>query len=205
MPKSDFFARLGLFIIKDFLDAESCQRLCLEARSATHTRALTRRYGGTDVTIVDESFRRAKSVKVSKQTRRLIKEHLLGVKPVLERHFNVELVDCQNPDFLVYKEGDFFRHHQDANYNHPGCPEEFKERQVSVVIFLNSQAEALKAGTYVGGSLTFYGLIDDPAWKEYGFPLVGEAGLLIAFRPDLYHQVSTITRGERYTIVTWFV
>jgi SM-20-related protein len=79
-----------------------------------------------------------------------------------------------------------------------------RERQVSAVIFLNSAAEARGPESYSGGALTFYGLIDGPCWRGYGFPLVGEQGLLIAFRSDVLHEVTVVTRGERYSIVTWF-
>src|SRR6266850_6689211 len=179
MPNSDFFARLGLFVIKDFLEPEFCKELRLEARSKTHSQALTYK-GDAGTMLVDEDFRRAKSVKVSKQTRQSVAEHLLSVKPALEKHFNLTLRDCQRPDFLVYKEGDFFQPHRDIN-DQPECPQVLKERRVSVVIFLNGQAEEPKSESYCGGSLIFYGLIDSPRWKEYGFPLVGETGLLIAF------------------------
>jgi hypothetical protein len=41
--------------------------------------------------------------------------------------------------------------------------------------------------------------------KTYGVPVIGEAGLLIAFGADMVHAVTPVTHGERYTIVSWFV
>lgn len=204
MPSADFFARLGLFIVKGFFNAEICKKLRYEARSATQTQALTYYKGDIATSIIDENVRRTKSVKVSKQTRLIVEEHLLAVKPLVERHFNLAINGCQTPDFLVYKAGDFFRPHKDVN-DDPECPDELKRRRVSAVIFLNGQAEETEPDSYRGGSLTLYGLVDDQRWKEYGFQLVGEEGLLIAFPSDVYHQVSVVTEGERYTIVTWFV
>jgi SM-20-related protein len=203
MPKSDFFSRLGLFVRKEFFDAELCHRLRLEASSAQQRPALTYK-GGMGTGMVDENFRRTKSVKVSKQTRLSVAQHLLAVKPALEKHFNLTLLDCQSPDFLLYKEGDFFQPHRDIN-DHPESPQTLKERRVSVVIFLNDQTEEPRPDAYSGGSLVFYGLIEDPRWKEYGFPMVGERGLLVAFPSDAFHRVSTVTQGERFTIVSWFV
>jgi hypothetical protein len=55
---------------------------------------------------------------------------------------------------------------------------------VSVVSFLNGEAEAPGGDGYCGGALTFYGLLRDPRANQLGFPLAGEAGLLIAFRSD---------------------
>jgi predicted 2-oxoglutarate/Fe(II)-dependent dioxygenase YbiX len=75
---------------------------------------------------------------------------------------------------------------------------------VSAVIFLNSAADAREPLSYGGGALTLYGLIDDLAWRGYGFPLVGEQGLLIAFRSYVLHEVTVVTGDERYSIVTWF-
>ena len=71
-------------------------------------------------------------------------------------------------------------------------------------MFLNSDSPGEPAG-YSGGSLTFYGLMDDNASGEsVGLPLAGETGLLIAFPSHLVHSVSPVTAGERYTVVSWF-
>jgi predicted 2-oxoglutarate/Fe(II)-dependent dioxygenase YbiX len=71
-------------------------------------------------------------------------------------------------------------------------------------VFLNGSDAGEPAG-YSGGSLTFYGLMDDGAGGEsVGLPLAGELGLLVAFPSDLLHSVSPVTAGERYTLVTWF-
>ena len=65
-------------------------------------------------------------------------------------------------------------------------------------------APAEPAG-YSGGSLTFFGLMDDsPSGESVGLPLAGETGLLIAFPSHLVHSVSPVTAGERYTLVSWF-
>jgi predicted 2-oxoglutarate/Fe(II)-dependent dioxygenase YbiX len=202
MPGADFFARLGLFVVKSFLDPVLCETLVSEARSTVRVPSLTYRDGASSV---DESFRRAKDVKVSKQTRLLVQDRLLAVKPKLEEHFRMKLAGCEKPDFLLYDEGDYFRLHRDTG--EPGdsdCPEMLKSRKVSVIIFLNAHSDEYGPGCYSGGLLSFYGLIDKPEWKDYGFPLEGETGLLVAFRSDTYHKVSPVTRGERHTIVSWF-
>ena len=59
-------------------------------------------------------------------------------------------------------------------------------------------------GTIAGGSLTFYGLMKAPGMEKAGMPLAPEAGLLVAFRSDIMHEVNPVTRGERYTLVSWF-
>ena len=104
---------------------------------------------------------------------------------------------------MIYREGDFFLPHEDSGHE-PDDVEEVKERQVSAVLFLNAESEVPGPDIYGGGSLSFYGLIDDPRMKGRGIPLIGEPGLLVAFRPELVHEVTPVTHGERYTVVTWF-
>jgi predicted 2-oxoglutarate/Fe(II)-dependent dioxygenase YbiX len=54
--------------------------------------------------------------------------------------------------------------------------------------------------------LSFFGLMGEDAREEaVGLPLTGEAGLLVAFPSELVHGVQAVTRGKRYTVVSWFV
>jgi len=202
MPHAEFFTRFGLFAVKGFLDPGLCRSLLEEARLASGTPATvgTER-GGTYV--VDESVRKTKWANVSAETVSLVAGRLLTLKPELDRYFNVTLTDCQVPQFLVYRQGDFFQAHRDSRHD-PEAAERSKERQVATVIFLNEEAEEPGPDWYGGGSLTFYGLMGDPRTEGLGFPLVGETGLLIAFRPDLLHEVTPVTHGERHTVVSWF-
>ena len=112
------------------------------------------------------------------------------------------LTDCQEPQFLVYREGDFFHRHRDSR-RESDAAEFSKQRRVSVIVFLNGEDEVPGPDVYGGGSLTFYELMSGSG-VEYGIPLVGEPGLLVAFRPELLHEVTPVTHGERYTIVSWF-
>jgi predicted 2-oxoglutarate/Fe(II)-dependent dioxygenase YbiX len=144
---------------------------------------------------LDQGVRKTKWAGVSAPMILAVKAHLLAVKPRLERHFNVTLAGCEEPQVLAYKPGDFFRLHRD-NADDPDASAYLRARQVSAVIFLNSAPEARGPESYGGGVLTFYGLIDDPCWRGYGFPLVGEQGLLIAFRSDVLHEVTVITGGN---------
>ena len=198
MPTAEFFTRLGLFVRKNFLEQELCTRCCREIDEAAQTKATIVRTNETEV--LDETFRKVKWADVPATTVSLVEARLLALMPTLERHFNVTLTGYEPLDFLTYQEGDFFQVHidggDDAHHNH-------RERKVSVVIFLNGQAQQPAHDTYCGGSLTFYGLIDDPRWLTYGFPLNSEPGLLIAFRSDVLHQVLPVTYGKRYSIVSW--
>jgi SM-20-related protein len=200
MPTAEFFTRLGLFIHKNFLDPELCARCCREMNEAAQAQATIAGPDGTDVT--DEKYRKVKWADVPAATTSLVETRLLALLPTLERHFNVALTGYEPLSYLIYREGDFFRAHADGN-NDADAPVFLKERKVSVVIFLNGQAQQPADDSYCGGSLTFYGLIDDPRWLTYGFPLNSKPGLLIAFRSDVLHQILPVTYGKRYSIVGW--
>lgn len=202
MPTADMLARLGLFVVRGFFDAETTASLLAEARSASRRPATVGVTGGSAY-VVDETVRRTKWAEVSAEASSLVEGRLLGLKPDLERHFGSSLVDCQVPQFLVYRPGDFFQVHRDSRRD-PDAAERSRERKVAVVAFLNGESDEPREDTYGGGSLTFYGLIGDARTDKLGLPLIGEPGLLIGFRPDVLHEVTAVTHGERYTIVSWF-
>jgi SM-20-related protein len=201
MPNADFFARLGIFVARDFLEAELRQRICAEMRNApSEPSGLRTRDGGFGV---NTDFRRSQWAQLSDATLAAVTARLLATRSALERHFAVTLRDCEEPQFLRYREHDFYRTHKDSTHD-ADAAEYLRQRRVSIVVFLNEEAEDGRAGTYSGGALTFYGLVDAPAVKNRGMRLTGEASLLVGFRSDLLHEVAPVTRGERLTIVTWF-
>jgi predicted 2-oxoglutarate/Fe(II)-dependent dioxygenase YbiX len=187
-------SKFGIFMIEDFLDAVSCADLRTTAGVAQLDQAAVYSKEGRKV---DETVRRTKSAKMTEPAASDLKARLLDLKPSLEAHFKLKLEGCLDPNFLVYKEGDFFNPHRDSN-------EELKERRISVVIFLNRAAKEIAPECYGGGSLAFFELINDPRCKTIGFPVVGKDGLLVAFAADRVHGVTPVTFGERLTIVTWF-
>jgi SM-20-related protein len=201
MPAADFFTRLGLFAKPGFLDPELCGRIRDEIVSSTRAPATVRESG--DDYGVDEDTRRTKLAQVPDRTASLVGQRLLAVKTEIERHFDVGLAGMQKLGFLVYSEGDYFQRHVDRGA-HEQDAEFAKERRVSAVIFLNGDSEKPREGAYGGGALTFYGLLGDGQGAGVGLPLDPEPGLLIAFPSDVVHEVTPVTYGERYTVVTWF-
>jgi predicted 2-oxoglutarate/Fe(II)-dependent dioxygenase YbiX len=187
-------SKFGIFLIDDFLDAASCADLRTTAGVAQLDRAAVYSKEGRRV---DETVRRTKSAKMTEPSASVIKARLLELIPLLQAHFNLKLEGCLEPNFLVYREGDFFNPHRDSN-------DDLKERRISVVIFLNRAAKEIAPECYGGGSLAFFELMDDPRCKTIGFPVVGKEGLLVAFAADRIHGVTPVTFGERLTIVTWF-
>jgi predicted 2-oxoglutarate/Fe(II)-dependent dioxygenase YbiX len=199
MPKPEFFTRLGLLVIKDFFDSGLCESLRIEARKSAAEPAEIDREGRTK----DEDTRKTQLSSVSGPRLGLVNDHLRNLRNQLEIHFNQPLVDHQAPQFLIYKEGDFYRPHRDS-YSGNSVPGYLQSRRITVVIFLNSQSEVQSTDVYTGGSLTLYGLIDKPAGRLIGFPMEGVEGTLVAFPADTVHEVECVSRGCRISIVSWF-
>src|SRR5687767_1637114 len=110
----------------------------------------------------------------------------------------MNLTEFEAPQFLRYETGDFFVPHQDGNT--PMIYDESRFRKISVVIFLSTPSDEPEPETYGGGSLVFHG----PFTTNERLPLNPAPGTLVAFRSETTHEVTQVTHGERYTIVTWF-
>ena len=195
-----FFARFGLYVDPDFLDADSVARVRDAMHAATLVEATVEDDGKLEI---DRSHRKTRVAKVDPDTSDFVRGRLNGRREQLAAHFELPLEECEKPQFLVYREGDFFRPHRDSSDKDA---DEASARRVSAVVFLNNPAPEPADGAYGGGSLSFYGLLqDDPKGEGVGLPLVGKAGSLVAFPSAMIHGVSPVTHGERYSIASWFL
>ncbi len=201
MPSLDPNARFNIFMIRDFLDPQVCAGLMAEARSAPTTPAPVYVEGSTE--LVHETVRKAASLHPSDEMISRIQGHLFKQKRALEEYFGQNLTDCERPQFLRYREGDFFVRHQDGNTEQLEF-DHLRIRRISIVVFLNDSFAEPKADTFSGGSLNFYQKNDNSPAESSVFRLLGEAGLLVAFTADTIHEVTPVTRGERFTIISWF-
>jgi SM-20-related protein len=200
MPSADILARFGILVRHGFLSDDLCQQVVAGIRSGEGSKGTVGNDQGDYV--VDESSRRVSQIEVGEETSALIEVPLRELKPVLEEHFHVALSHYQRPTFLSYGIGDYYVPHTDSRDDNVDSVS--RERKVSVVIFLNHPSEKEAEGCYGGGELTFFGLMTAPGMEARGLPLVAERGLLVAFRSDLVHQVTPITHGQRFSIVTWY-
>lgn len=194
-----FFARFGLYVAPDFLDEDACRRVRAAMEEAQKVEATVEDEGELEV---DRSHRKTRVAKVDPETSTLVRDRLNGLRETLAGHFDFPLAECEKPQFLVYEDGDFFRPHMDSSDKDA---DEASGRRVSAVIFLNGASEEPSPDVYGGGSLSFYGLLqDDPKGQGVGLPLVGSAGALVAFPSHMIHGVTPVTHGRRYTIASWF-
>ena len=194
MSESDGPAHFNLFLLRNFLDADSCASLRSELALAPTTQAPVY-IEGTEGSI-HETIRKTTSLHPADETFSHVHEQLMKQKSALEAHFDTSLTDCERPQFLRYEKGDFFVRHQDGN-THQLDFDHLRVRRISIVVFLNDSSVEPQENCFTGGALNFY----DP---ETTFALMGETGLLVAFTADTFHEVLPVTSGERFTVISWF-
>ena len=184
-----------LYILKKFFDVATSRELIAEVRSCAMTPALT--YGKGDAA-VDERIRRVRQVSISSESASFVACRLEDQRESIAEHFGIKLDSFEAPQFLCYRVGDFFVAHQDGNTGLVNL-ESDRIRRISVSIFLNNQSADPQTNTYSGGSLVF------SDWRTGSRQeVVGEAGMLVAFRSELTHEVTPVTHGDRYAIVSWY-
>ena len=197
MPRPEFFRSVGLFILDAFLQPAQCARLRTEMWRAPSQQGLV--FGNTPEGVVDKSIRQVLRTKVEGSAEQFVKECLERQRPSFEEHFGIFLQPGPSTEFLTYNSGGFYIPHTDA-----GRTNESHHRRVSIVIFLNEESDEPKPNCYGGGKLTFHGILNDGEWVNCAFPIDSHPGLLVAFRPDVVHEVTPVTFGQRFTIVSWF-
>ena len=185
----------NVFIDKNFLDIDVCRELIAQAEQSVAVPAqVTKTTGRVDVTM-----RQTSRLLYSSQTEELINSHLRHLQPQLERHFDVQLSGFEKFQFLLYREGDFYRRHADRN-DKPESPDYIKARRISIVIFLSNQSQEEQPNSYSGGTFVVW----NNNLLKTRLKIEGEVGKLIAFRSDLVHEVEPVKSGKRYSIVNWF-
>lgn len=195
----DIFASLGLYLKKGFLDASLCEKIIaqMEEQPSEAGYLITSDKGD----VIDTGLRSARLSDIPIDYAYMIRDGLEELKPLLEDYFDLRLDSQEKPQFLLYEPGGHYAPHRDVPSEEFENRVRIQSRLVSIVIFLNDRAGD---HPYSGGELTFYELVSDPQWKDYGLPLEPETGLLVAFRSDTLHEVRPVTEGKRFTVANWF-
>ena len=127
-------------------------------RDQNDTRAPGQIWSGGTTPLVDESVRKVDKALMTTATNSLVETRLITLQPHLEAHFGVWLNHCEPLQFLRYRDGHFYQMRRDSDTDANSDPT-VHSRQVSVSIFLNRQNIEPHPDTFVGGLLTFYGLL----------------------------------------------
>lgn len=173
--------------LDNFIDVTTRERVRRELRATAG--ALANVYGVR--ADIDTNVRSVRKLDVEPELRDLVTQKFNDVRPRLERHFGIEVSCCEELQFLRYLPGDFFVAHQDGNT--PLIRDDSMHRRISAVLFLDD--------AYEGGSLVFHGRYPDYDQRQV---VRATPGTLVAFRSETTHEVTPVTNGERYTIVTWY-
>lgn len=200
MTRANTDSGFDLYMVRSFFDVETCGEFIKELRRSPHRPATV--YGRSDSGAVDERVRRAARLAPSPETVECVRLQLLEYRAKVGKHFGISISDCEEPQFLRYRVGDFFVAHQDGNTGMLRSDRE-QSRKVSVVIFLNRQSEIAERDAYCGGSLVFSDWRASRRRKDFRLPV--EVGTMVTFLSETTHEVIPVTHGERYSIVSWYV
>lgn len=193
MRVHDKVMKPDLFVVPQFFDPRLRETILAELKASQGSPATI--YGRTTTGWLDERTRRTFRLDPAKETVKLVMARLWECKDAVEKHFGVPLKQCEEPQFLRYREGDFFVAHQDGNTGLLNLDAE--QRLISTVIFLSRETEEAEDDSHSGGSLVFSDL-------DGKFHFRGEPGTLVAFRSETTHEVTPVAHGERYSIASWY-
>jgi predicted 2-oxoglutarate/Fe(II)-dependent dioxygenase YbiX len=189
--------RFGVFIEPGFLDVSTCRAICAEMSSADGEPGFI--HDGVRAT-VDVGKKRLIRTELAAERGAFVDQRLADMTPSLNRHFDITLTGSEGAMFYRYGVGDFFAVHRDRYPNETAFDH---QRRVSIVILLNDPAG--RAGVrYDGGALVVYDLMGAGPEADYGISVPPEAGLLVAFRSELRHEVTAVTSGTRCVAVSRF-
>jgi SM-20-related protein len=133
-----------LFVVKHFFDSGVCDAIVAEMKTAKAGAATV--YGKGTSGSIDANVRNTLRAIPSNKTIDLVTQRLLSCKQAIEEHFSVALSECEDPQFLRYREGDFFVAHQDGNTGMLRLQTE--RRLISTVIFLSRESDRPGPGVY---------------------------------------------------------
>lgn len=180
-----------LFIREQFFDESTCQKI-VAAMSASEE-APSALYGRSSSGSVDETMRKSQRHALQPEFVDLVRMELHESKSEIEEHFEIDLYNCEDPQFLRYRVGDFFVAHQDGNTGMLRLDQE--NRRISVVILLTP------SDAYTGGDLVLHDYRNKVSRRPFSKKGVGT---LVAFPSETTHEVTPVTSGERLSIACWY-
>jgi PKHD-type hydroxylase len=98
-------------------------------------------------------------------------------------HYNFIINNLQGTRVNEYRENEFIDWHVDIGGN------ETSTRKLSIIIFLSDEKD------YDGGQVR---------WNPAPAPFPQEQGTVVVFPSYIIHTVEPITRGKRFSLVSWF-
>jgi len=174
------------FVSLDLLSSPECDALIDALRRSSEEQAPV--YGLGERAVVNPLARRTTRLMAPPETCHAVSSIFERLRQTLSDEFEVSLSRFEAPQFLRYTAGDYFVAHQDGNT--PIIVDDSRHRRVSLILFLSDPA------SYSGGDLVFHGRPPEV--------VSARRGSAVAFRSELTHEVTPLTGGERFTVVTWY-
>ena len=117
--------------------------------------------------------------------------------------WNFDWMASESCQFTIYKEQQYYDWHQDSHqmpYDKPGSPEHGKIRKLSVTVSLED------GDKYEGGNLEFdLRNRDDSKSHILSATEARAKGSIIVFPSFVWHRVTPVTKGTRYSLVIWSI
>lgn len=116
--------------------------------------------------------------------------------------WNFEWDWTESAQFTIYKKGQYYNWHCDSwdePYNNPNnLNVHGKYRKLSVTVSLNDSSE------YIGGNLEFDLRNKEPGEKNIiKCNEIKPIGSIVVFPSFVWHRVTPVTKGTRYSLVMW--
>jgi len=169
---------------ENFLSLSQCQKLMryLETGQPTESELA----GNYDDNVLNKEVRDNKEVIINNEQ---LKNKLKMVFELSNQSiYNYDIQEMEKVKILRYGNGGKYKWHTDTG------AKETSTRKLTAVIQLSDET------MYEGGDLEF-GITDDSGKKNYTAPR--KRGSIIIFPAFLSHRVTPITKGRRYSLITW--
>lgn len=199
MSSGTYLEKLGILAIESFLDREFCARLSEFVKNTEQLQTPLAEYRGDEKLDETANMRPKVVIDLPPEFPMEIKVKLTNLIPTAEEYFGVEITSIQDPYAIIYDKGRFTAKHVDAAYSE-GVARSTSDKKVTTILYLNDESTEPDDGGYVGGNLTFHGLMINEVFEKFGYPITGTAGKLIAFPASVLHEVTPVTSGNRYVI-----
>ena len=179
---------LSVLLSGEFFSPHERAALSEEMRNA---RKDPSRVGEQGEYVLRPGARNSNHLSVGAQWKELVRRRLDELRPRLEARFGRSFGAGQKPRFLSYVEGQFFGPHRDLLLG-PLEPPVVTSRSLSVIVFVNPEE-------YAGGTL----ILRDMGVPGSKMEIKGRPGGFVAFHPLVLHEVTPVTKGERFSIACW--
>ena len=120
---------------------------------------------------------------------KVILDYVLETNKKVWHYALSKMTPCQ---FAKYEVGGFYGWHQDSGYSWAETETELRKLSVSL--------QLSHPGDYEGGEFQFWSGNADPE-----VPPFQSQGSILVFDSHLWHQVTPVTKGIRYSLVSWIL